>query len=122
MTNQDMVEEFHRAFDRPINVSLDWDHLHTLRCNLLIEECNEVLDSRNIYELAKELADVLYITYGTAVTYGIPLDAVFAEVHRSNMSKLGEDGKPVVREDGKILKGPNYRIADVEKVLLNASK
>lgn len=66
--------------------------------------------------LAKELADLLYVTYGTADIYGIDLDSVFEEVHRSNMSKLGEDGKPVYREDGKVLKGPNYHEPDLSFV------
>uniref|UniRef100_A0AAU3IBW5 Uncharacterized protein n=1 Tax=Streptomyces sp. NBC_01393 TaxID=2903851 RepID=A0AAU3IBW5_9ACTN len=63
--------------------------------------------------LAKELADVLYVIYGTADLLEIPLEAVFAEVHRSNMSKVGPDGQVLRREDGKILKPTNYREADV---------
>ena len=66
--------------------------------------------------LAKELADVLYVTYGTGDTQSLPVEDVYQEVHRSNMSKL-VDGKPLRREDGKFLKGPNYRPADVHGVL-----
>jgi len=71
----------------------------------------------NVVNLAKELADLLYVVYGTAAAYGIPIDDVYREVHRSNMSKLGPDGKPIYREDGKVLKGPNYTPADIQKVL-----
>jgi predicted HAD superfamily Cof-like phosphohydrolase len=74
-------------------------------------------DTFDINKLAKELADLLYVVYGTAAAYGIPIDDVYREVHRSNMSKLGEDGKPIYREDGKVLKGPNYSPANVEKIL-----
>ena len=63
-------------------------------------------------ELARELADVVYVAYGTAITHGIDLDAVIAEVHRANMSKLDVDGRPVVR-DGKVQKGPNFRPPDL---------
>ena len=58
--------------------------------------------------VAKELADLLYVVYGTAVSLGIPIDDVFCEVHTSNMSKLDDNGKPIYREDGKVLKGPHY--------------
>lgn len=71
----------------------------------------------NKAKVAKELADLLYVVYGSAYSMGIPIDEVFAEVHRSNMSKLGEDGKPIYREDGKVLKGKNFSPADIEKVL-----
>lgn len=81
------------------------------------EEFRKQID---LSKVAKELADLLYVVYGTAAAYGIPIDDVYREVHRSNMSKLGEDGKPIYREDGKVLKGPNYSPADVEKVLRKA--
>lgn len=63
--------------------------------------------------VARELADVVYVAYGSALIAGIDLDAAIAEVHRANMSKLGEDGKPILREDGKVLKGPNFRKPDL---------
>lgn len=71
----------------------------------------------DINEVGKELADLKVVTEGAALEYGIPLDSVFAEVHRSNMSKLMPDGTARLREDGKVLKGPNYRPADVAGVL-----
>lgn len=96
-----------------------------LRMRLIREESmeavDELLDIRNgkgsMSRLAKELADVLVVVYGTADALDIPLYKVFAEVHRSNMSKLGPDGKPVLDRGGKILKGPNYSPADIESVL-----
>lgn len=84
------------------------------------EAMDELLDIQNgdgsIFRTAKELADLLYVVYGAAVFLEIPLEEAFEEVHRSNMSKLGADGKPVLRKDGKILKGPNYSEANMEKV------
>jgi predicted HAD superfamily Cof-like phosphohydrolase len=80
-----------------------------LRLNLLSEELEEVAEADTVENLTKELADLLYVTIGFAVTFGLPLCEVFERVHQSNMSKLGEDGKPIYREDGKVLKGPNYQ-------------
>jgi predicted HAD superfamily Cof-like phosphohydrolase len=94
-----------------------------LRYDLMAEELAEVdqamadvLHVEDLPDLAKELADLLYVVYGTAVTFGIDIDKVFAEVHSSNMSKLGVDGKPIYREDGKVLKGPNYAPPNLEWV------
>lgn len=100
-----------------------------LRRNLIAEEFKEVLDeiqlwldespSADLEALAKELADLLYVVYGTAEYFDLPMESVFREVHRSNMTKLGLDGKPVVVAgySGKFGKGPNYRPADVHGVL-----
>lgn len=85
------------------------DTLDEFRFRLLNEEFREVQDSGTAEELLKELADLLYVTYGYAATFGWDLDEAFKRVHESNMSKLGEDGKPIRREDGKVLKGPNYK-------------
>lgn len=128
MTNFDKVKEFHRVFgldlrDAPaINADTDGD-LIKLRLSLMEEELAEVKEAimqHDLLSMAKELADLLYVVYGTAAVFGIPIDDVFAEVHRSNMSKLGEDGKPVYREDGKVLRGPNYKEADISGVLKEA--
>jgi predicted HAD superfamily Cof-like phosphohydrolase len=91
-----------------------------LRMKLLKEEFDEYNEGEyhnDLENIAKELADIIYIVCGTAVSYGIPLDRVFDEVHRSNLSKLGDDGKPLRREDGKILKGPNYSPPNIKKIL-----
>ena len=96
---------------------------------LIEEECKEVLDELKAllraqdYEaylaalgrLLKELADLRYVTDGCAVTFGLPIDEAFAEVHRSNMSKLDDDGRPIKDTGGKVLKGPNYSEADMSK-------
>ncbi|EDY46700.1 hypothetical protein [Streptomyces sp. SPB074] len=74
-------------------------------------------DAGALAHFAQELADLVYVTYGTALTHGIDLDAVLAEVHRANMSKLGPDGSPVRRADGKVMKGPHYRAPDIAAVL-----
>lgn len=97
-----------------------------LLSELVGEEYIEVMDAIyddegninvNRVQLAKELADLVYVTVGLGIEFGIPMDKVWDEVQRSNMSKIGPDGKFAVREDGKILKGPNYSPADIEKVL-----
>lgn len=121
VTNYDKVREFHRAFNHLMDKDLDSTTLvgferAALRNRLILEEVGEVqkeLFGWDKKKLAKELADLLYVVYGTAATYGIPIDEVFNRVHESNMSKLGADGKPVYRDDGKILKGPNYKEPDM---------
>lgn len=90
-----------------------------LRMDLMLEEMKEYMESEeknDLENLAKELADIIYIACGTAASYGIPLDRVFTEVHSSNMAKL-VDGKPIRREDGKILKPEGWTPPDIKKVL-----
>lgn len=121
-SNYQKVREFHEAFGAAVDQPFDED-LAVLRQNLIDEEVAEVHDELitpftrdkpiDKQKLAKELADLLYVTYGTAAAFGIPIDAVFSEVHRSNMSKLGADGKPIYRDDGKVLKGENYTPPDL---------
>ena len=85
--------------------------LQELRLGLIDEEFTELkdaLDDNDIVEVADAISDLLYVVLGTAISYGIPIDKVFEEVHRSNLSKLDANGKPIRREDGKILKGPNF--------------
>lgn len=117
----DAVKAFTLAMGQPVGEevpSLDIDLL-SMRIELILEETKEVVLEAfredafgnlkiDKAELTKELADLLYVVYGMAVTFGLPIDEVFERVHRSNMSKLGDDGKPLYREDGKVLKGPNY--------------
>src|SRR5690606_19354107 len=111
----ELVVEFHRAFDAPIYEGKPGlEHMKgrvALRQDLIDEEVKELHDAvwdRDIVEVADALADLVYVIYGFALEAGIPLAQVLEEVHRSNMSKLGEDGKPILRGDGKILKGPDY--------------
>lgn len=92
-----------------------------LRLDLIFEETQELVvavSAYDIIEVADALADLLYVTYGAALEFGIPIDRIFEEVHRSNMTKLGEDGQPLYREgDAKVLKGPNYERPNIEGVL-----
>lgn len=117
------VLEFHEAFDLPREprpTARVGDVLATLRVSLLREETEEfavATEQRDVIAIADALADVVYVAYGAAVTYGIDLDAVIAEVHRSNMSKLDEHGLPVLRDDGKVLKSHRYRPPRVDVVL-----
>ena len=75
------------------------------------------LPSEDIVAVADALTDILYVVYGAGAAFGINLDACFHEVHSSNMSKLGEDGKPIYREDGKVMKGPNFREPDLKTIV-----
>ncbi|MEU8577476.1 MazG nucleotide pyrophosphohydrolase domain-containing protein [Streptomyces asoensis] len=118
----DLVREFHHAFGldvrgTPTQVS---PRLAAHRGELLAEEAAEVAEvsvTGPLDRLAHELADVVYVAYGTALVHGIDLDAVLAEIHRSNMSKLGPDGQVSRRADGKVLKGEHYEAPDVSAVL-----
>ena len=112
ITKNNKVEAFTRAMEQPVGVD-PTPSLLKLRAELISEEAEEVIaefeaDELDKAALTKELADLLYVVYGAAVTFGLPLDIVFNRVHASNMSKL-LDGKPLKREDGKVLKGPNYQ-------------
>lgn len=113
-TNEHKVIEFHEAFGHPIPHIAgfpDSDRI-SLRLGLITEELSELslaVDTRDLTEVADALGDILYVTYGMGIEFGLPMNAIFGAIHDSNMSKLGEDGKPIYREDGKILKGPNYK-------------
>ena len=116
------VRDFHQAFGQRIGdtPTLPEDYTEReLRMSLLEEEVNEYFDAEekaDLVEIADALADIIYIACGTAVSYGIPLDDVFAEVHRSNMAKL-VDGKVIRREDGKIQKPADWTPPDIRGVL-----
>ncbi|MGW1915494.1 pyrophosphohydrolase domain-containing protein [Streptomyces sp. NPDC002076] len=118
----DLVREFHLAFGldaRSTPAEVD-PELAAHRGELLAEEAAEVAEvavDGPLDKLAHELADVVYVAYGTALVHGIDLDQVIAEIHRANMSKLGPDGQVARRADGKVLKGEHYRAPDVSAVL-----
>lgn len=122
MSAQDMVREFHERFGVVVRSTPVADPPeYALRERLLREEVQEYADAAkaaDVEEVARELADIVYVAYGAALTHGINLDAVIAEVHRANMSKLDDNGRPIVREDGKVLKGPNFRPPDVAAALV----
>ena len=89
-----------------------------LRVDLIKEELDELtnaMDEKDLLEVADALTDILYVTYGAGHAFGINLDKCFEEVQSSNMSKLGEDGKPIYNEAGKVMKGPNYFKPDLSK-------
>ena len=118
------VKKFHTAFGLGINenpVADLGEAKNLLRFNLMKEENEEYLEAANkgdLIEVADALGDMLYILCGTIIEHGMQhkIEEVFDEIQRSNMSKLGEDGKPVLREDGKVLKGPNYFRPDIKKL------
>jgi predicted HAD superfamily Cof-like phosphohydrolase len=118
------VQEFHEAFGLGVaaepTAGLSAEKV-LLRYHLMKEENEEYLEAArkgDLVEIADALGDMLYILCGTIIEHGMQekITEVFDEIQRSNMSKLGEDGKPVYREDGKVLKGPNYSRPDLEKV------
>lgn len=91
-----------------------------LRCALVEEEAAELRDAveaDDIVGIADAIGDLLYVVHGAALTFGIPVAEVFAEVHRSNMTKLGRDGEPILRADGKVMKGPDYSPPDLAPIL-----
>jgi len=113
ITKQQHVATFMTAMGQVFDASKE-DEIIKLRQLLIMEEAFEVYDELarpvlNKVALTKELADLLYVVYGTAEQLNLPLEPAFNRVHASNMSKLGDDGKPLYREDGKVIKGPNYK-------------
>lgn len=124
-TPSDMVREFHVTFGHPVKVEpqlLPRDR-SDFRMELIREEFDELVDAeadRDLVEMADALGDLVYVIYGFAHELGIPLDDVVREIHASNMSKLDENGNPIYRDDGKVLKGPNYWEPDIKSVLSRA--
>jgi predicted HAD superfamily Cof-like phosphohydrolase len=119
------VTEFHTAFKLNMNhkpTASIGENRNLLRYNLMKEENEEYLEAANnddLVEVADALGDMLYILCGTIIEHGMQhkIEEVFDEIQRSNMSKLGEDGKPIYREDGKVLKGPNYFQPNIKQIL-----
>ena len=119
VSNFERVREFMTTFGQEVNTSpvFPSEDIQRLRQELIHEEFVEFMESDNLVDVADALTDLLVVIYGAGHAYGIDLDECFKEVHRSNMSKLGEDGKPIYREDGKVLKGPNYSEPNLEAVM-----
>ncbi len=122
MTNFEKVGLFMKTFGQDIKTSASFSSkkITELRVSLIEEELKELKDaieSKNLIEVADALTDILYVTYGAGHAFGINLDACFNEVQKSNMSKLGIDGKPIFNEKGKVMKGPNYFIPDFSKLI-----
>jgi len=113
MSNFESVKKFMETFGQEIKekASFPNDKITSLRYDLIKEELDEfkeAIDKKDIKEVADALTDILYVTYGAGHAFGIDLDKCFEEVQNSNMSKLGNDGKPIYNENGKVMKGPNY--------------
>ncbi len=113
MSNFGDVKNFMHAFGQEVKVKASFpnEKIIKLRYELIHEELEEfkkAMEEKNLKEIADALTDILYVTYGAGHAYGIDLDKCFTEVQRSNMSKLGEDGKPIYNEKGKVMKGPKY--------------
>ena len=113
MSNFDDVKTFMQTFGQEVKIKVEFpeEKIVKLRYDLIKEELNELhnaIEIKNLKEIADALTDILYVTYGAGHAYGIDLDKCFKEVQKSNMSKLGEDGKPIYNEKGKVMKGPKY--------------
>ena len=122
VSNFELVGDFMEAFGQTVQVDPTWPDFSTreLRLELISEEFSELaqaVDDRDMIQIADALTDLLYVVYGAGHAFGIDLDECFQEVHSSNMSKLGPNGKPIHREDGKVMKGPGYFEPDLEGIL-----
>ena len=120
MSNFESVKKFMKTFGQEVKEKAEFptDKITSLRYDLIREELDELkeaIDNKDIKEVADALTDILYVTYGAGHAFGINLDKCFDEVQNSNMSKLGDDGKPIYNEKGKVLKGPNYFKPDLKK-------
>ncbi len=120
MSNFEYVKTFMKTFGQEVKEKAEFpsDKITTLRYDLINEELaelKEAIDKKDIKEVADALTDILYVTYGAGHAFGINLDNCFKEVQNSNMSKLGNDGKPIYNDKGKVMKGPNYFKPDLNK-------
>ena len=122
MSNFNKVKTFMETFGQEVKTkpSFSTDKINSLRYELIkeeLEELKEAMENKDLLEVADALTDILYVTYGAGLAFGIDLDKCFEEVQSSNMSKLGEDGKPIYNESGKVMKGPKYFKPDLTKFL-----
>ena len=113
MSNFDDVKTFMQTFGQEVKIKAEFPkkEIVKLRYHLIKEELSELqnaIKTKDLKEIADALTDILYVTYGAGHAYGIDLDKCFKEVQKSNMSKLGEDGKPIYNEKGKVMKGSKY--------------
>jgi len=122
MSNFQSVKKFMQTFGQEVKDRSEFpnEKIAQLRYDLIkeeLEELNQAIKDRDMKEIADALSDILYVTYGAGHAFGVDLDKCFQEVQRSNMSKLGSDGKPIYNNSGKVLKGPNYFKPDLNKFL-----
>jgi len=122
MTNFEKVGLFMNTFGQEVKKKseLSSDKINSLRLSLIqeeLDELNKAISEKDILEVADALTDILYVTYGAGHAFGIDLDKCFNEVQKSNMSKLGKDGKPIYNEYGKVMKGPDYFKPNLRKFI-----
>ena len=120
MSNFNKVKTFMKTFGQEVKTkpSFSTDKINSLRYDLIKEELEELkvaMENKDLLEVADALTDILYVTYGAGHAFGINLDKCFEEVQSSNMSKLGEDNKPIYNDSGKVMKGPKYFKPDLTK-------
>ena len=122
MSNFNKVKTFMNTYGQEVKNTPEFpdSKIVQLRIDLIQEELNELkeaINNNDIVEVADALTDILYVTYGAGHSFGVDLDRCFNEVQNSNMSKLGEDGKPIYNESGKVMKGPNYFKPNIKKII-----
>ena len=122
MSNFEEVKKFMKTFGQEVITKPKFPDERTvqLRYDLIKEELDELqeaIKTKNLKEVADALTDILYVTYGAGCAYGIDLDKCFKEVQRANMSKLGQDGKPIYNDKGKVMKGPNYSAPNLKQFI-----
>ena len=122
MTNFEKVGLFMKKFGQEVKTTpnLSSEKINNLRISLINEELEEfkmAINNKDLKEAVDALTDILYVTYGAGHAFGVNLDECFDEVQRSNMSKLGADGKPIYNEHGKVMKGPNYFEPNLKKFI-----
>ena len=122
MSNFNKVKTFMNTYGQDVKEKAECpeNKIVQLRIDLIEEELNELkeaIKNKDIVEVADALTDILYVTYGAGHSFGVNLDECFDEVQRSNMSKLGEDGKPIYNDSGKVMKGPNYFAPNLKKIV-----
>ena len=122
MSNFNKVKTFMNTYGQEVKDKPEFPNakIVQLRIDLIQEELNELkeaINDKDIVEVADALTDILYVTYGAGHSFGVDLDSCFDEVQRSNMSKLGEDGKPIYNEHGKVMKGPNYFSPNLKRTI-----
>ena len=122
MTNFEKVGLFMKTFGQEVKVKAGFssDKINKLRVDLIeeeLEELKEAINRKDLKETIDALTDILYVTYGAGHAFGVNLDKCFEEVQNSNMSKLGDDGKPIFNENGKVMKGQNYFKPNINQFL-----
>ena len=122
MSNFNDVKIFMETYGQEVKDKSEFpsEKIVKLRIDLIkeeLDELSEAINKKDIVEVADALTDILYVTYGAGHAFGINLDNCFQEVQKSNMSKLGSDGKPIFNDNGKVMKGPNYFQPDLKKFI-----